>query len=100
MVGGENRHNDARSAIVEKNEILIHHACNQAGQSELPKALRDHRSSPQGNQSKSLFPQNQLLVQGLRVRRTVSDLARQLMVPPNKTRKQINLLPCLSKFTD
>ncbi|MCX6577003.1 MAG: hypothetical protein NTV82_11510 [Candidatus Aminicenantes bacterium] len=25
MVGGENRHNDARSAIVEKNEILIHY---------------------------------------------------------------------------
>jgi len=24
MVGGENRHNDARSAIVEKNEIPIH----------------------------------------------------------------------------
>ena len=26
MVGGENRHNDARSAIAGKNEILISHS--------------------------------------------------------------------------
>jgi len=32
MVGGENRHNDARSAIVEKNEILIHKSFYMAGQ--------------------------------------------------------------------